>query len=79
MSTKEYFEQKARQARRLLHGINDPQAREALTAMAEEFDAKAAVIDAEESAKVAAQRCIDLMGNGEPGPTFTGGLNGKDG
>jgi hypothetical protein len=68
-----------RRVKRAVHyGINDPQARGALAAMADEFDAKAAVVEAEAAAEEAGRRCIELMGNGEPGPTFTASLNGKN-
>ena len=55
-----YFLEKARQCRRLARAINDERAIEGLTAMADEFEAKA-------KAAQASTRTIDLLGDGSPG------------
>ena len=54
-----YFQEKARQCRRLARVTNDDRTIEGLTALAEEFDAKA-------KAAEAAGRTIDLLGDGAP-------------
>ncbi len=60
MDTVAYFEQKARQCRRLVRATNDERTVAGLTAMAEEFEAKAKAMEA-------TSRTIDLLGNGVSG------------
>lgn len=55
-----YYEQKARQCRRLARATNDERTIAGLTALAEEFDAKA-------KAMVATSRTVELLGNGTTG------------
>ena len=55
-----YYSEKARQCRRLVRATNDERTIQGLTAMAEEFEAKA-------KAAVASSRTVDLLGDGTPG------------
>ena len=65
MDTVSYYSEKARQCRRLTRATNDERAIEGLTALAEEFQAKA-------KAAQAYTRTIDLLGNGTPGRLVPG-------
>ena len=65
MDTAAYYSEKARQCRRLARATNDRRANEGLTAMAEEFEAKA-------KAAQASSRTIDLLGDGKPGRLVPG-------
>ena len=60
LETEAYFLKKARQCRRLLRATNDERASRGLSAMADEFEAKA-------KAAQAASHTIDLLGDGSPG------------
>ena len=60
-----YFLEKARQCRRLTRATNDERTIEGLTALAEEFDAKA-------KAAEAAGRTVGLLGDGTPGRIVPG-------
>ena len=55
-----YYLEKARQCRRLARATNDERANEGLSAMADEFEAKAKALET-------AERTIDLLGDGTPG------------
>ncbi len=65
MVTAAYFLEKARQCRRLARATNDDRTITGLTALAEEFEAKA-------KAAEASSRTIDLLGNGVTGSLVPG-------
>ena len=65
MVTAAYFLEKARQCRRLARATNDDRTIKGLTALAEEFEAKA-------KAAEASSRTIDLLGNGVTGSLVPG-------
>ena len=60
METAAYYLEKARQCRRLLRATNAERAFQGLTAMADEFEAKA-------RAAQASSNTVELLGNGAPG------------
>lgn len=60
MDTAAYYLEKARQCRRLTRATDDERVFAGLTALAEEFDAKA-------KAAQASPRTVDLLGDGTPG------------
>ena len=60
LETAAYYLEKARQCRRLLRATNDERASQGLSAMADEFEAKA-------KAAQASSHTIDLLGDGSPG------------
>jgi hypothetical protein len=65
MTTAQYFLEKARQCRRLARATNDDRTIEGLSALADEFDAKA-------KAAEASNRTVGLLGNGETGSLVPG-------
>ena len=69
MTSREYYQQKARQCRRLADSVNDNFAQAGLIALAEEFDAKAEFVEAKDALDTAHQRSVDLLGNGPLSPT----------
>ena len=65
MDQASYYLEKVRQCRRLIRSINDERAIEGLTALAQEFEAKA-------KAAQAAEHTVDLLGDGKPGRLVAG-------
>ena len=67
MQHAEYFHEKVRQCRRLADWTSDERAKRGLEALALDFEAQAAVADAEESAAQAQAKTVSFLGNGEGG------------